>query len=206
MKLRIGAAVALLAATGGQAVAADEESAWRANVALYRYAVPEQNDFTMAVAGVDYRSAHLEGRYNYEAFKAGSLFAGFTVAGGERVKLALTPMFGVVFGELHGAIPALRDTVAWWRLDLYTESELVIDFDEEHESFFYDWSELGFSPGSWLRFGIVAQRSRVFLTPLDIQRGIFVGATYRIATVAFYEFNLGWTHPSYVASLSLAFQ
>ena len=201
--------VAGLLATAGRARAAETETpetpAWRANASIYRYVVPEEPDFTMAVAAVDFGRVHFEGRYNYEGLNAASLFAGFDVAAGERVRLAMTPMLGVVFGDLHGLIPAVRLTLAWWKLDLYTESELVIDVEDAGASFVYDWSELAISPWSWLRAGIVAQRNRVLRTPLDIQRGLFVGVTIKFATVSFYELNAGWTDPTYIAALGLAF-
>jgi hypothetical protein len=189
-------------AVGGRARA---EAAWKASASLYRYVVPDQPDFTMVVAGADLRSLHLEGRYNYEALHAASLFVGFDVAAGERVKAALTPMLGGVFGDLHGLIPALRVTLAWWKLDLYTESEVVIDLGDAAASFVYSWSELGVAPWSWLRLGLAAQRTRLFETPLGIQRGLFAGATYRFATLTLYEFNLGWTNPTYVVGLGISF-
>ena len=182
-----------------------DEPSVRASVSAYRYVVPEQDDFTMLVAMADVRWFHLEGRHNYEALDTGSLFAGFDVARGDRVKLAVTPMLGVAFGALDGLVPALRFTVAWWKLDLYTELELVLDFHDPGDTFLYDWSELGLSPLSWLRVGIVTQRSRVFETPLDLQRGLFVGVTFKLATVTFYELNAGWTDPTYILSLGLAY-
>ncbi len=209
MKLRACWVVAggLAAALGGGAAAAAEtdERGWKASVSVYGYAVPQQPNFVMLVAGADLGDLHLEGRYNYEALDTGSLFAGFDIACGDRLKLALTPMLGVSFGALDGLVPALRFTLTWWRLDLYTESELVIDFADPGDTFVYDWSELGLSPLSWLRIGLVVQRNRVLQSPLAIQRGALVAVTVRFATLTFYEFNLGWTDPTYVGAVALSF-
>ena len=159
----------------------------------------------MVVATADVRWFHLEGRYNYEALDTGSLFAGFDAAWGDRVKLVVTPMLGVAFGALDGLVPAVRFTLAWWKLDLFTESELVIDVDDPGATFVYAWSELGLSPLSWLRVGAVAQRNRILETPLEIERGLLVGVTFKFATVTFYELNAGWTDPTYILSLGLAY-
>ena len=58
---------------------------------------------------------------------------------------------------------------------------------------------------TWLRTGVVAQRTRVYHTPLDTQRGLFVSGTYRFLTLTLYEFNLGWTTPTWVVALSAGF-
>ena len=61
------------------------------------------------------------------------------------------------------------------------------------------------SPLPWLRVGIALQRSRIFETPLDIQRGLFVSVTFRFATVSIYEFNAFWTTPTWVVALGVSF-
>jgi hypothetical protein len=205
MKVLLPLMVAGLVSSARGAAAADEAPATRASISAYRYVVPAQEDFTMVVATADLRWFHLEGRYDYEALHTGSLFAGVDVAWGDRLKLGVTPMLGVAFGALDGLVPALRFTVAWWKLDLYTELELVVDLADPSATFIYDWSELGLSPLSWLRVGVVAQRSRVFESPLAIQRGLLVGARVKLATVTVYELNAGWTDPTYILSLGLAF-
>ena len=199
--------VAGLLASGGGALAAaeDGEQPWNASATAYAYFVPEARDFVMVVAPVDIRRVHVEARYNYEALGSGAGFIGFNVGWGERVKLRLTPMLGAVVGDLDGWVPALRWTLAWWKLDVYSESEVVFDLAGPGDSFFYNWSELGISPLAWLRAGIVIQRSRIFETPLDIQRGLFVGATIRFVTVSLYELNALWTTPTWVAALSVGY-
>jgi hypothetical protein len=204
MKLLLALMAAGLALSA-RAAAASNEPDLSASVSAYRYVVPEQDDFTMLVAMADLHWLHLEGRHNYEALDTSSVFAGFDVAWGERVKLAVTPMLGVAFGALDGLIPAVRFTVDWWKLDLFTELEAVLDVGDPGAAFIYDWSELGLSPLSWLRIGVVGQRNRIIQTPLDIQRGLLVGVTFKLATITFYELNAGWTEPTYVVSLGLAF-
>ena len=159
----------------------------------------------MVLVPVDLRRLHVEVRYNYEARHSSSAFAGVNAAWGESLKLAVTPMIGGVFGDLDGLVPALRWTLAWWKLDLFSESEYVVDLGDASQSFFYDWSELGFSPVAWLRLGAAIQRTRVFMTSLDIQRGLFVGVTVRFLTLTLYEFNLGWTTPVWVGAASVSF-
>ncbi|HXI30903.1 MAG TPA: hypothetical protein VNG89_20840 [Vicinamibacterales bacterium] len=209
MRSRLASLVGVgLLAAASTADAAAEESAERPfsiSATAYAYFVPDEPDFVMAIVPADVGVLHVEGRYNYEARNSGSAFVGLNARWGEKVKLAVTPMFGGVAGDLDGVIPALRLTVDWWRLELYSESEVVFDLDESGGSFFYIWSELAILPVTWLRTGVVVQRTHVYQTSLDTQRGLFVSGTYRFATLSLYEFNLGWTTPTWVIALGVAF-
>jgi hypothetical protein len=199
---------ASLLATAGTPVVEEQEPPWKATATAFLYVVRHETNFLMLVAPVDIRRRyHVEARYNYEALDSGSVFAGLNAAWGQDLRLRITPMIGGVFGALDGVVPALRLTLAWWRLDLYSESEVVVAFNDggADDGFFYNWSELGFSPLYWLRAGAVFQRSRIFMMPREIQRGLFVAVTIRFITVSLYEFNLGWEPPTWVAAFSVTF-
>jgi hypothetical protein len=203
--MAMGGLLALTATRGTTRAEEAEQRRWKATVNAYLFAVPDQESFFMVTAPVEIRWFHVEARYNYEALRSGSVFAGVNAGWGQALRLDLTPMIGGLFGELDGLVPALRWTLTWWKLDLYSESEVVVDFDDASDSFFYNWSELGFSPLDWLRFGGAIQRSRVLMTSLDFQRGLFVAATIRLFTVSLYEFNLGWATPTWVGAVSVTF-
>jgi len=203
--MAMGGLLAFTTAGGAPRAGETEERPWKATVNANLYVVPDQDNFFMLTAPVDIRWFHVEARYNYEALRSGSAFAGLNAGWGEALTLKVTPMIGVVFGALDGLVPALRWELAWWKLDLYSESEIVVDFDDASASFFYNWSELGLSPLDWLRFGAAIQRTRVVMTTLDFQRGLFVSMTIRFITVSLYEFNLGWTTPTWVGTVSATF-
>ena len=199
----------VLAAAPGPATAGAPEEGdqrpWKLTATALAYFIPEQSDFVMALVPADIRRLHVEGRYNYEALRSGSAFLGVNAGWGETLKVHVTPMIGGVFGDLDGVVPALRWTLGWWKLDLTSESEIVVSLGDTADAFYYNWSELGFSPLSWLRLGVAIQRNLVFKTPLDIQRGLFVGVTVRVLTVTLYEFNAGWTTPTWVGAASVSF-
>jgi hypothetical protein len=201
------AVLALVIGANSPAVADEraEGRPWSVGASTYAYFVPDAPDFIMAIVPIDIRLLHLEGRYNYEAPRSGSVFIGANVRVGEKVKLALTPMFGGVAGDLDGVIPALRFTLTWWKVELTSESEYVFDLDASESSFFYNWSELGIYPLPWLRAGVVIQRSLVFQNDLDIQRGLLVSGTYRFITLTLYELNILWTTPTWVLAMAVSF-
>ena len=198
-------AVALEGAGVGPGAVEPENRPWTISASTYGFFVPDAPDFIMAIVPLDVGLLHVEGRYNYEAQHAGSGFVGLNARWGEELKLVFTPMFGGVAGDLDGLIPALRLTVNWWKLELYSESEIVFVLHENGSSFFYNWSELGLYPLSWLRVGAVIERTHAYQTPLDTQRGAFASGTLRFATLTLYEFNLGWTTPTWVLAMTLTF-
>jgi hypothetical protein len=169
----------------------------------YGYVVPDAPNFIVGIAQADLAWLHLEGRYQYEALRTGSAFAGVNLGWGHALRLGLTPMAGGMFGRLDGLVPALRWTLTWWRFDLYSESEVAIPFSDVGGSFFYDWTEFGISIIPGIRFGGVVQRNLVFQTSLDVQRGLFAGIHLGPFGFAVYEFNWGWMTPTFVFALSL---
>ena len=179
---------------------------WAAGATVYGYSVPDQKDFVMVVAPVDAGWVHLEGRYNYEGLHTGSVFLGLNAGAGDKLRFDLTAMVGSIFGDTAGVAPALRLTLTWWKLDLTTENEYVVNVRDPAASFFYSWSELGLSPLPWLRVGAVAQRTRVVESDLDIQRGVFAGVTlFQTVDLTFYELNLGWVAPTYIAAIGASY-
>jgi hypothetical protein len=79
--------------------------------------------------------------------------------------------------------------VAYGVVDYYIEAEYLYDFEAHEDSYAYAWSELGFSPLKWLRFGLVGQRTRVYKSDRDIQRGGFAQLVLGKVTLGFYVFN-----------------
>ncbi len=172
---------------------------------VYGWVVPDQDNFGMADAWLDLGRLHIEARYNYEALHSGSVFVGANASGGDKVAIAATGMLGAVFGDTDGIVPGFRITMTWWKLDLSTEDEIVVDPWNVENSFLYSWSELGFSPWTWLRVGLVAQRMRVLRTDLDFDRGLLAGVSFGKLTATVYELNAGWTAPTWVFALAAHF-
>jgi hypothetical protein len=155
------------------------------------YWPPDDSNFLLVIATADCGSLHLEARYNYEALDTGSLFAGWKFSGGDKVTYALTPMLGAVFGATEGIAPGFEASLAYGIADYYIEAEYLYDLDVKEDSYAYAWSELGFSPLKWLRFGLVGQRTRVYNSNRDIQSGGFVQLMLGKTTLGFYVFNPG---------------
>jgi hypothetical protein len=166
-----------------------DATGWKYDITASYYSFRNQDDFTLAVARADRGALHIEARYNYEAIDSGSVFVGWKFSGGNKLTWELTPILGAVFGQKEGIAPGFEAAIAYGIVDFYTESEYVRDTEVKEDSFTYSWNELGFTPLEWLRFGLVGQRTMVYQSERDIQRGFFTQLMYRKATLGLYIFN-----------------
>jgi hypothetical protein len=114
-------------------------------------------------------------------------------------------MLGGVFGNTSGGAPGYKGGLNWWKLGFWSEGEYVFDADDSSESFFYNWSELTLSAVEWWRVGLVTQRTRVYATDRDVQRGLLVGFTFRNIDSAVYLFNPDDSRPLTVLAVTVGF-
>jgi hypothetical protein len=172
---------------------------------VYSYLLPDEDNYGQPTLTADRGRLHLEARYNYEDLDTGSGWIGYNLSGGETVSWELTPMIGGVFGGTDGVAPGYKGSLSWWKLELYSEGEYVFDLGESSDSFFYNWSELTIAPVSWLRAGVVTQRTRVYETDRDIQRGLLLGLSYKALSVTTYVFNPDDSEPTVVLGAGVDF-
>jgi hypothetical protein len=182
-----------------------EEAGWEFGLSGALYVLPDEGDYVQPTFKADHGLFHFEARYDYEDLGSSSFFVGANFELGEKVKLALTPMIGVVAGQTDGIIPALEADLTFWRLEAYGEAEYVFDENDSSSKYFYMWSELSLWPTEWLRAGMVTQRTRVYQTDRDIQRGLLVGFTFKKLDGTVYFFNPGADDHFTVVSLGVSF-
>jgi len=182
-----------------------EASSWEFGLSGALYVLPDEEDFVQPTFRADHGLFHFETRYNYEDRDSVSFFAGANLELGDEVKLVLTPMIGGLAGQTDGIIPALEADLTVGPFEAYGEAEYVFDLGDSDSKYFYMWSELSLWPTEWLRAGVVTQRTRVYQTDRDIQRGLLVGFTFRKLDGTVYFFNPGADDHYTVVSLGLSF-
>ena len=187
------------------AIADESGRNWSFSASVTAYFVPDDREYVQPTFAADRDWLHLEARYNYENLETASIWLGYNLSGGGKVAWEFTPMLGGVFGRSYGVAPGYKGSLSWWKLELYSESEYVFDTGDSSESFFYNWSELALSPVEWFRFGLVTQRTRVYQTDRDVQRGVLAGFSYKNASLSAYVFNPDESKPTVVASVALDF-
>lgn len=178
---------------------------WAFSLTTSGYLVPGGQSYVSPEFSADRGWLHLEVRYNNEVLNTGSLWAGYNFVAGKTLVLDVTPMVGGVFGNLNGVSPGYLITLTYKRVQLYSNGEYVFDTQNRSGNFFYNWNQITYSPLKWLQAGLVSQRTRVYHTILDVQRGILVGFTHKEVTLTINVFNFGWTTPTEVVSLGFNF-
>jgi hypothetical protein len=215
MKAALRALVALTAVIAMSALAGEDQPSgrrassptkpsWEFAVTAYPTIVRDGENYTSVIGAADRGPLHLEARYNYESIGARSAFVGWTFSGGEAITWELTPLLGGAWGTTQAFVPGLEVSVAWGKLDFYSEAEYVRS-SERTDRYFYAWSELGFRPVEWLRVGAAGQRTKVYGGERDIQRGPFGQVTWGPVTIGGYWFNPGSRDQIFVGLIGATF-
>lgn len=182
-----------------------EDEGWSVSASAYQFFVPDDSDYFQPTVTLDHKWLHLEVRYNYEDFNTASIWAGYNFSGRDSLAWEFTPMLGGVFGDTAGIAPGYRGSLSWWLLELYSEGEYVFDSRESSDSFFYNWSELSLKPVDCFRVGMVTQRTKVYETDRDIQRGLLVGFSFKRVDFTTYVLNPDESEPTVVLAVSFSF-
>ena len=182
-----------------------EKTGWEFGLSGALYVLPDEGAYLQPTFKADRGILHFESRYNYEDRDSTSFFVGANFELGDKVKLALTPMIGGVAGRTDGIIPGLEADFTAGPFEAYGEAEYVFDLDDTESNYFYMWSELSLWPTEWLRAGVVTQRTRVYQTDRDIQRGLLVGFALKKLDGTVYFFNPGADDHFTVVSLGVSF-
>ncbi len=202
--LAVLAALLQGAAQAGGDAPAPAPATWEFAASVYGYDVPD-DDYLQPTCTADRDWLHLEARYNYEDLDTGSVWMGYNFSGGDKVAWEVTPMLGGVFGEVRGIAPGYAGSLGWWKLELYSEGEYVIDSDDSRDSFLYNWSELSLALLDGLRIGLVTQRTRAYETEREVQRGLLVGGSIGSVDLTAYAFNPDDSEVTLVLAVDVSF-
>lgn len=201
----VAGATAPAQTTNAPAAAATDDNAWSFSASANTFFLSESRHYVQPTVSADRGRLHLEARYNYEGLDTGSVWVGVNFTGGKTVEWEFTPMLGGVFGDTIGIAPGFKGSLSWRWLELYAENEYVVDAGDRSDSFFYNWSELTLAPVDWFRFGLVTQRTRVYQSDREIQRGLMAGFSVNHMNVTGYVFNPDEDNPRFLFAVELTF-
>jgi len=187
-----------------QETPASAEKQWNFGADLNMYFFPDEF-IMLPVFRADKNKLHLEARYNYEDLETFSGWVGYNFNGGKKIEYAITPMVGGVVGLSNGIAAGLEFTFTLNKFELYNESEYLFDVNTNENNFFYSWIDFTYAPKDWLWFGLSGQRTRLYQTDLDIQRGLLIGGGYKSLELTGYLYNLGFDDPFVLITLSASF-
>jgi hypothetical protein len=177
---------------------------WSVEASALFYFIPE-DFFILPIIKADKNKIHLESRYNYEDRKTVSFFAGYNFSGGKKIEYTITPMLGAVLGNSDGIAPGLEMDFTSGKFELYSEMEFLFEFNDISNGYYYNWTELTYAPRDWLWVGITGQRTRLYQSSLDIQRGILAGVGLKNVALSGYMFNAFTEDLFLIVNLSIRF-
>ena len=183
--------------------AANQE--WSASLSVTTYLAQHARDFANPVVSADRGWLHLEARYNYEAIKTGSLWAGYNFSTGDKLAIAITPMLGLLFGDVTGVAPGYNVSLSYLHFELATQGEYVFDAGTHSGNFFYSWSELSYVPVDWFRLGMVVDRTKVLGSGFDVRRGPLLGFSHDALDFTTYWLDPGAKDATFVFAVTMDF-
>ena len=183
---------------------AGRKDAWSFSLSAYTYVLPDSH-YVQPNVSADRGWLHLEARWNYEDLHTGSVWFGDGFSGGKTLEWELTPMIGGVFGDTSGIAPGFKGSLRWRKLELSSENEYVADAGNRSDSFFYNWSELTLAPVERFWFGLVTQRTRVYESDRDIERGVVAGVSFERVDLTGYVFDPDESRPWFVFAVEVTF-
>jgi hypothetical protein len=160
--------------------------------------------FILPIITADKGHLHLEKRYNYESLKTASIWIGYNFYGGSNFNYIITPMIGGLFGRIDGVAGGLEITLNYYEFQFFSEMEYVFDFESSENNFFYNWTDLTYSPLDWLWCGLSTQRTKVYQLNSYFQWGPFAGVGYDNFQLTGYFYNPG--SDDYYFILTLAYE
>lgn len=180
------------------------EKQWSFNADANNYFFPDEFIF-LPIFKADKNTLHLEARYNYEDLETFSGWIGYNFMGGDELEYTFTPMLGGVVGSSNGIAPGLELTLTYKNFEFYSEMENLFDLSDKENNFYYNWSDLTYSPTDWLWLGISGQRTRLYQTDVNIQRGFILGGGFKQWELTTYFYNLDLENPFFLVTLSVGF-
>jgi hypothetical protein len=178
---------------------------WQYNLTIDGYVVPDGTSYASPVLTADHNWLHMEARYNYENLHTGSLWVGYNFNVGKTLSLSVTPMIGGIFGRTNGIAPGCEASLTYKKIEASISNEYIFDTGSKAGNFYYSWPQVTYSPLSWFRIGAVAQHTKAYQTPLNVQRGFLVGFSHRHWEFTTYVFNPELDAPTVVLEVGVSF-
>lgn len=205
LAVAVAAAAPARAQESGPTAGAAGAERWSFDATAIYFDLPDDEDYVQPQFVARRDRLHLEARWNYEDIHTASIFGGWAFGGGSEFEWEAIPILGAVFGNTDGVAPGCIVSLSWKELSAYSEIEYVAVFGDRESNFFYAWSEITWDPTDAFGAGMVVQRTRVYETDRDTQRGVMARFTHRAFTGAAYWFNPGSSDDFVAFSVGMGF-
>ena len=148
---------------------------------------------------------HAELRYNYEEIQTVSLFGGRAFHAGNTFKISVTPLAGISLGKFQGISGGVNADLNWKGLYLSSQSQYSRTTIKEAKSFFFTWSEMGYTIKNKF-FGGVALQYTLADKVKEMSHGFLAGINFKNVSIPFYVFNPSRKNMYFVAGFNYELQ
>lgn len=162
----------------------------QAGMGQYMY-IGERQVFTLAPV-IYYQSSkkwYMEARYNYEALKTVSFYAGRTFEKESAFSYSASPVIGAVMGGFTGGSVGANTEFDYKKIFLSSQFQYTFSTHNRSENFFYSWSDLSYQVLNNIYSGISVQQTNLYKVKYRLEKGIFLKTIINKFTFPLYIFN-----------------
>lgn len=145
-----------------------------------------------------------EARYNYDELNTFSLYAGKTFNGGNDFSWEATPLLGGLVGLMNGASVGMNMDLEYKRLFFSSQAQYSFSMEDRLNKYFFNWSEIGYQPLSWIYGGLAVQQTGVYRAGTVLEPGCMVGFSVGNWTIPLYAFSPSGNNRYFVLGVTYA--
>lgn len=168
------------------------------------YYMGERQAFTF-VPIVYFETSHnwyLEGRYNYEADKTMSVYAGKTFEKNSVVSYSASPIIGAVLGGFNGGSVGVNSEADYKKYFFSSQLQYTFSIKDKTQNFIYSWSDLSYQVLNNFYTGFSFQQTNLYKEQCKLEKGVFVKALFNKWSLPLYVFNPAARERYFVLGLS----
>lgn len=145
---------------------------------------------------------YMEGRYNYEAMKTISVYAGRTFEKTSAVSYSASPVAGAVMGRFNGGSIGVNGEADYKRYFFSSQLQYTFSVEDRTENFMYSWSDLSFQALNNIYAGFSVQQTNLYKERCKLEKGVFLKALFNKWSLPLYVFNPGARERYFVLGLT----
>ncbi len=141
--------------------------------------------FTQQLSGKRF----VEFRYNYEDLKTASVFVGQTFDGEANLSYSLSPKAGFMVGGMNGGVVGLDVELSYKKFSLSSQPQYAFSLKNTRSNFIYSWTDIICGINGQLNAGISLQSTKLYNSPLTLERGLMIEPSFKKWSFPIYVFN-----------------
>lgn len=132
---------------------------------------------------------YIEGRYNYEANRTMSVYAGKTFEKNAAVSYSASPIIGAVMGNFNGGSIGVNSEADYKRCFFSSQLQYTFSVQDRTENFVFSWSDISYQALNNIYAGFSVQQTNLYKEQGRLEKGVFVKASFNKWSLPFYVFN-----------------